>query len=264
MMLGQKIKELRENAGLKQRELAYQLGVGEGFLSKVESDQKSLKRKDLTKLNELFKTPIEELESLWLANKVYVPYKEIEEEIQTVEEQLELFFSKDFEKTAKNPNQDENLGQVFTSVILAKFMIDLLKESLKHNSRILDPCIGPNTFFKAMSGDFLNCNLTGIEIDLNLINKEIKKFFENPERILIEGSFFDLPIIDKFDLIIQNPPYVRQELLIDGANSKASIRYNASSLLSAIPSQSNLYIYFLLKSILHLKDNGVMVIVPMT
>ncbi|MDP2160972.1 MAG: helix-turn-helix transcriptional regulator [Flavobacterium sp.] len=71
MTLGQKIKELRENAGLKQRELAFQLGIGEGYLSKVEHDQKPLKREDLTKLNELFSTPIEELESLWLANKVY-------------------------------------------------------------------------------------------------------------------------------------------------------------------------------------------------
>jgi transcriptional regulator with XRE-family HTH domain len=71
MTLGQKIRELRENAGLKQRELAYQLAIGEGFLSKVENDQKPLKRKDLTKLSKLFKTPIEELESLWLANKVY-------------------------------------------------------------------------------------------------------------------------------------------------------------------------------------------------
>ena len=40
-------------------------------MSKVENDQKPLKREDLTKLNELFKTPIEELESLWLANKLY-------------------------------------------------------------------------------------------------------------------------------------------------------------------------------------------------
>jgi transcriptional regulator with XRE-family HTH domain len=71
MTLGQKIKELREQAGLKQRELAYQLGIGEGFLSKVENDQKPLKREDLTKLNKLFKIPIEELESLWLANKLY-------------------------------------------------------------------------------------------------------------------------------------------------------------------------------------------------
>jgi hypothetical protein len=52
---------------------------------------------------------------------------------------------------------------------------------------------------------------------------------------------------------------VRQELLSVGANSKESIRYNVSSLLSTIPSQSNLYIYFLLKSILHLKKDGVMI-----
>ncbi len=71
MTLGQKIRELREQAGLKQRELAYLLEIGEGFLSKVENDQKPLKRKDLTKLNELFKITIEELESLWLANKLY-------------------------------------------------------------------------------------------------------------------------------------------------------------------------------------------------
>lgn len=71
MTLGQKIRELRENAGLKQRELAYKLGIGEGFLSKVENDQKPIKRDDLSKLSKLFKTPIDELDSLWLANKVY-------------------------------------------------------------------------------------------------------------------------------------------------------------------------------------------------
>ncbi len=196
-----------------------------------------------------------------MLNYVCEPYKELEVVVQTFEEQLELFFSKDFETKTNKPKQDENLGQVFTSVILAKFMIGLLKESLKPYSSILDPCIGPNTFFKAMNEDFSNCNLKGIEIDISLITEEIKKFYESPNRTLIKGSFFDLPITEKFDQIVQNPPYVRQELLIEGANSKDSIRYNVSSLLSTIPSQSNLYIYFLLKSILHLKEGGVMVAV---
>jgi len=189
------------------------------------------------------------------------PYKELEEVVHTFEEQLELFFSKDFETKNNEPKQDENLGQVFTSAILAKFMIGLLRESLNQNSFILDPCIGPNTFFEAMSEDFSNCKLKGIEIDVNLITVEIKKFYENPSRTLVIGSFFDLPVSEKFDLIIQNPPYVRQELLIKGVNSKEAIRYNVSSFLQTIPSQSNLYIYFLLKSILHLKDGGVMVAV---
>lgn len=196
-----------------------------------------------------------------MINTVCEPYNELEEVLQTFEEQLELFFSKDFETKTINPKQDENLGQVFTSAILAKFMIGLLRDTLKQNSSILDPCIGPNTFFKAMSESFSNCNLKGIEIDINLITEEIKKFYESPNRTLINGSFFDLPFSEMFDLVIQNPPYVRQELLADGANSKENIRYNVSSILSTIPSQSNLYIYFLLKSILHLKDGGVMVAV---
>jgi adenine-specific DNA-methyltransferase len=196
-----------------------------------------------------------------MLNYVCEPYKELEEVVKTFEEQLELFFAKDFETKTKKPKQDENLGQVFTSAILAKFMIGLLKETLKPYSSILDPCIGPNTFFKAMNDDFSNCNLKGIEIDISLITEEIKKFYESPNRTLIKGSFFDLPITEKFDQIVQNPPYVRQELLIEGVNSKESIRYNVSSLLSTIPSQSNLYIYFLLKSILHLKEGGIMVAV---
>lgn len=196
-----------------------------------------------------------------MLNYVCEPYKELEDVVQTFEEQLELFFAKDFETKTNKPKQEENLGQVFTSAILAKFMIGLLKETLKPYCSILDPCIGPNTFFKAMNEDFSNCNLKGIEIDISLITEEINKFYENPNRTLIKGSFFDLPITEKFDQIVQNPPYVRQELLIEGANSKDSIRYNVSSLTSTIPSQSNLYIYFLLKSILHLKEGGVMVAV---
>lgn len=196
-----------------------------------------------------------------MLNNVCEPHKESEGVIQAFEEQLELFFSKDFETKTNKPKQDENLGQVFTSVILAKFMNGLLRDTLKRNSSILDPCIGPNTFFQAMTDDFSNCYLKGIEIDISLITEKTKKFYESPNRTLIKGSFFDLPITEKFDQIVQNPPYIRQELLIDGANSKKSFKYNVSSLLSTIPSQSNLYIYFLLKSILHLKEGGVMVAV---
>ena len=107
MTLGQKIRELREQAGLKQRELAYQLGIGEGFLSKVESDQKTLKREDLTKLSELFKTPIEELESLWLANKLYSIVRDEETALtalKVAEEQVKYKNLKQFFIFVKNIN----------------------------------------------------------------------------------------------------------------------------------------------------------------
>ncbi len=71
MTIGQRIRQLREKSGMKQRELAAKLDIGEGFLSKVENDQKLLKRKDLKKLSELFNVAHSDLEILWLANKVY-------------------------------------------------------------------------------------------------------------------------------------------------------------------------------------------------
>jgi transcriptional regulator with XRE-family HTH domain len=69
--IGQRIKQLREMNGMLQRELATKLQIGEGFLSKVENDQKQLKRDDLKKLSRLFKVSLSELETLWLADKVY-------------------------------------------------------------------------------------------------------------------------------------------------------------------------------------------------
>ena len=195
-----------------------------------------------------------------MINTISEPYK-VDELVQSFEEQLELFFSKDFETISKKPEKNENLGQVFTSPILAKFMISLLKENISSESKILDPCIGPNTFFKALPKEVSNCYLKGVEIDENLINEEIKNFYNEAKRTLIQGSFFDVDSTEKFDLIIQNPPYVRQELLANGVNSKSNIKNGLSSSFSTVPSQSNLYIYFLLKSILHLKENGIMVAV---
>jgi len=167
----------------------------------------------------------------------------------------------DFEPKTKYSEQNKNLGQVFTSPILSTFMVDLLKEHINSKSKVLDPCIGPNTFFKALPKEASNCYLKGIEIDKNLINDEVKKFFNDSKRTLIQGSFFNLDSTEKFDLIIQNPPYVRQELLGNGVNSKSNIKNTLLSNYSSIPPQSNLYIYFLLKSILHLNENGIMVAV---
>jgi len=195
-----------------------------------------------------------------MINTISKPYK-IEDFVQSFEEQLELFFSKDFESKTKSPEKTENLGQVFTSPILAQFMISLIKEDVNPKQSILDPCIGPNTFFKALPEELLNSYLTGIEIDKNLIDEETKKFYSHSKRSLIQGSFFDLNYSKKFDFIIQNPPYVRQELLVNGVNSKTNIKNDLLSTFSTVPSQSNLYTYFLLKSILHLNENGIMVAV---
>ena len=57
MTLGQKIKQLRESSGMLQRELASKLEIGAGFLSKIERDQKSLKREYLKTVSQIFNCP---------------------------------------------------------------------------------------------------------------------------------------------------------------------------------------------------------------
>ncbi len=56
--------------------LTHQLGVGDAYLSKIESNQKILKREHLNVISKIFNEPIENLETLWLANKVYDLVKE--------------------------------------------------------------------------------------------------------------------------------------------------------------------------------------------
>ncbi|MDA3885336.1 MAG: Eco57I restriction-modification methylase domain-containing protein [Candidatus Delongbacteria bacterium] len=177
--------------------------------------------------------------------------------VNECKEQLLLFNYNDTNKELDSMEEME-LGQVFTPENLARFMIKLISDSITENSRILDPCIGPNTFFKLLEK---KCYMKGIEIDKSLVDSHVTKFYNEKNRELITGSFFELPTTEKFNFIIENPPYVRQELLMNNLNAKKIIRKTISSSIATIPSQSNLYVYFLLKSIMHLENNGVMIAV---
>ena len=91
MTLGQKIRELRETSGMFQRQLAAILEIGDGFLSKVETDQKTLKRQHLKTISETFNCSFSELEALWIGSKVYDIIKDEKEGINALkvaEEQM--------------------------------------------------------------------------------------------------------------------------------------------------------------------------------
>jgi transcriptional regulator with XRE-family HTH domain len=54
-----------------QRQLAAILEVGDGYLSKIENDQKALKREHLKTISETFNSSLSELEALWIGTKIY-------------------------------------------------------------------------------------------------------------------------------------------------------------------------------------------------
>lgn len=71
MFLSKRIKELREENQLLQRQLAAGLEIDTPMYSKLERGERRAKRDQVIKMASLFKVVEKELLSLWLAGQVY-------------------------------------------------------------------------------------------------------------------------------------------------------------------------------------------------
>ena len=71
MFLGKRIKELREQQGLLQRQLAANLEIDSPLYSKIERGERRAKRKKDLKLAKMLNPDKDELLTLWLAGQVY-------------------------------------------------------------------------------------------------------------------------------------------------------------------------------------------------
>lgn len=150
-----------------------------------------------------------------------------------------------------------NLGQVYTKRIIADYMVNLF--TIADGARVLDPCFGGGVFVESLLAN-TNHNVLGVEIDKDSFDK-----FTNPDSArcqLFNCDFFDIE--EEFDGIIMNPPYVRQEEI----DAMAELGVTKQKLQSAcglmtISTKANLYMYFILRAILLLKDEGELIaIVP--
>jgi adenine-specific DNA-methyltransferase len=124
----------------------------------------------------------------------------------------------------------EDLGQVFTP----EDIVERMCKMIKNGSRILEPSCGDGIFLNNLSNE----NIVGIEFDQN----------HCPENAICM-DFFDYSIDEKFDTIVGNPPYVKGKKILKQTLSKI----NSKCVTHA---KSNLYLYFIEKSINHLTDNG--------
>ncbi len=134
----------------------------------------------------------------------------------------------------KNTNKDvANLGQVFTPDFIVSQML-LLR---KNKGNVLEPSCGDGAFLKNLSG-----NVVAIEIDKKYKNKNV-----------LSQDFFDYSLDNKFDTIIGNPPYVRYN------DIKKETKRKLNS--SIFDKRSNLYLFFIEKSIKHLKPKGELIFI---
>ncbi|QZE13297.1 helix-turn-helix domain-containing protein [Halosquirtibacter laminarini] len=70
MIIGQKLRELREEKGLLLRQVAAELEVDTAYVSKMERGEKNIKREFIFKLANVYNFSKEELLTFWLADKV--------------------------------------------------------------------------------------------------------------------------------------------------------------------------------------------------
>ena len=228
--IGVNIKKLRKAKRLSQEELSTISGVNYNTLIKIERN---------TNNNPTITTILQ------LAKALNVPINRI--------------VTDSLNKDLYIKNKKE-LGQVFTSPNVARLMIDILRQDLSPHSKVLDPCIGKNIFFNEyVNKKNHNTKLIGLEIDRSLITEKERNFFRKKNKHLLIENFFDYSIKEKFDRIIINPPYVRQEDLTGKINSKEKIYKVVEHLGLNVSKKSNLYIYFMLKSLYHLKQKGKLV-----
>lgn len=132
----------------------------------------------------------------------------------------------------------QNLGQFFS---YNKELKEQVYNLCKNKGRVLEPSAGIGSlcsFFKEQ----------GTETNIAIEKDSSLKFEYDNIQIM---DFFDYDINEKFDTIYGNPPYVKQQNIID----KHKIKSTQTSL--------NLFLYFIEKSFYHLNDNGeIIFIIP--
>ena len=80
MIFGRKIKELREERGLVQRQLSAALEIDTPMYSKIERGERKAKRSQIPIMAQMFEIDEKELLTIWLADKV-LDTVEVEEDV---------------------------------------------------------------------------------------------------------------------------------------------------------------------------------------
>ena len=84
MKLGNRIKELRENQGLLQRQLSAQLEIDTPMFSKIERGERRAKREQVLKIAKLLKADEKELLVLWLGDQIMEIVTDEEQALQSL------------------------------------------------------------------------------------------------------------------------------------------------------------------------------------
>lgn len=89
-MIGNKIRELREEKNILLRQLAAELDMDTAILSKMERGDRFFKKDDILALSKIFNQNSKDLLTLWLAHKIINTIKEDEYKKEALQLALNL------------------------------------------------------------------------------------------------------------------------------------------------------------------------------
>lgn len=147
-------------------------------------------------------------------------------------------------------------GIYYTPKPLAEFLVNPLIKSA--NQTIFDPAYGDGSLLiaaekaikKRLKGNDSKFSIYGC--DIQPINGKLSHF---PETNLLKGNFFEYSLNQRYDTIVMNPPYVSHHLIPPEERNIYSNWVSVSSTCK-IKGKADLWAYFLIKSVGHLKKGG--------
>ncbi len=141
-------------------------------------------------------------------------------------------------------------GVYFTPFNLAKFLISSLV--FNKDLSIFDPAYGEGALLLAAEK---KCREFGVIPKVYGCDKApLNGFLNHIKQInLVKQNFLDYPFEKNFDLILMNPPYVRHHRI---SQSKKKRYQKIVEPFCRLKSTSDLWVYFLVKSVKHLEKGG--------
>lgn len=151
-------------------------------------------------------------------------------------------------------NENKRNGIYYTPTSLAEFLAKPLIN--RSEISVFDPAYGEGALLLAAEKVFKESR--GSKNDrINLFGCDIVPqnglLYHLPNVHLLELDFFKYSVEDKYDVILMNPPYVRHHLI---ENEKINCYRNLLRETFDLYRTSDLWTYFLVKSIMHLKQGG--------
>jgi len=153
----------------------------------------------------------------------------------------------------------KHTGSYYTPDYLADFISKRVLSFFENRTRIsvLEPSVGDGAFVNSLSNNrsSLSIKLSALDINIEELEKASNKCFQNNSEF-IKTDFLEYKPKNKFSVIIGNPPYIKKNLLSNKQIELIKGIHKEEGLSEK--SVKNIWITFLIKSISHLSNNGVL------